>query len=415
MNNFLLFLKDFFKNKGLMVFSSMLIEKLVGLINVIFVVRMISEKDYGTITLIASLFGVLITMNGFGTIQGLLRYGSLEKEAKDKTILANFIFKEGLKRHLLLMLLFVFCSIFYELKYENIWIIIVFFLIRMLGVYFYSFILSYYRIQYQNNKFSAISMFINCFGVLISIFLTYYTGTMGYLTSLAITPWLALIFYKKEIYLPMSLPSLDFEIKEFWNYCLNSSFTYLFSETLFVIDVFLIGYFLNEEAVANYKVAIILPMNLMFIPLTFIQTDLPKIISNSTNKSYLKFYIHNYYKIFIPLTIIILTTGYFIKDWILQFVFGNEYQENGWIFFIILFSVCCNMCLRNLYGNLLSAIGYVKQNTIISIVSIILMILLSLVTIPFFGIIGLAISLAITFISMGICSSLIFHRYLIKI
>lgn len=415
MRNLKLFLKDFFQNKGFLVFLSILIEKVVGLLNTIFVVRMISEEDYGLITIIASLFGVFITLNGFGAIQGLLRYGALEKDENNRNQLSNYIFKQGLKRHLLLIVLFFILACFYEFKYYNIWIVVAFFSIRMLGYYLYAFILNYYRVHNLNDKFAKISIFINSLGLLLAIVFTYCFGKYGYLFGLSITPWLALFFYKKTIFSSVLFTLKEFNKKEFWKYSINSSATYFLSELLFMIDVFLIGFLLNEKAVANYKVAIILPMNLMFIPLIFMQTDYPKIVSNSRNIAYLKFYIRNYYKLFIPLSLFIVLIGFMLKDWILPFIFGADYNENGWIFFIILIAVAFNMCFRNLYGNLLSAVGLANKNTRVAFLSLIIMLLLGYVLIQLFGNLGAAIALAVTFMIMGFYSAYIFYQYLHKL
>lgn len=412
MEGLIRFLKDFYQNKGLLVFLSILTEKVVGLINTIFVVRLISPEDYGLITLIASLFGVFITLNGFGTVQGLLRYGALEKELESKQKLAQYIFKEGFKRHLILFILFIFCALFYEFKYFNIWIIIGFFGFRMLGYYFYSFILNYYRILNRNDFFAKISMLINGVGLILALALTYGFGTYGYLIGLAITPWLALFFINRSFVstIPKSIPSLD--IKSFWKFSINSSATYFLSEFLFMIDVFLIGLLLNESAVAQYKVAIILPMNLMFIPMIFMQTDYPKLVENARDKAYLQFYIRNYYKLFIPLVTMMLIVGFLLKDWIIPFVFGPEYQQQGWIFYVILIAIAFNMCFRNLYGNLLSAVGLAHKNSRVAALSIGVMSVLGWVLITQFGIIGAALALSLTFISMGFYSASLFYRYL---
>lgn len=412
MNALLLFLKDFFKNKGLMVFLSVVIEKLIGFINVVFVVHLISEKDYGSVTLIASVFGVMITMNGLGTIQGLMRFGALAQQKEKKQNLISYIFKEGIKKQIGLVLLFVLISMFYELKYSDIWIVVLAFAVRMLGYYFYSFILAYYRVYFKNEKFSITSIFTNVVGLVLSFLLTYFYGKNGYLLSLSIFPWFSLFFFRKDIMLYFFKEVKELNKKEFWSYSFNSSINYFFSELMFLVDIFLIGVFLDETAVANYKVAIILPMNLMFLPMIFIQTDFPKLVANSKNKQYLTFYIRNYYKLFIPLCFLLVVVGFFVKDWILPFVFGQKYEGNGWIFFIVLISVACNMCFRNLYGNLLSAVGWAKQNSIISIASLLLLSLLGLILIRFYGIIGIAGSLAFTFISMGIGSGIIFKKYL---
>ncbi len=415
MESLLRFLKEFYHNKGLLVFLSILTEKLFGLINTIFVVRLISQDDYGLITLIASLFGVFITLNGFGSVQGLLRYGTLQKESEAKHQLAQYIFISGLKRHFILLIVFIIVALFYEIKYINIWIIVAFFAVRMLGYYVYTFVLNYYRVLNRNDYFAKISMLINALGLFLAVILTYGFGTYGYLFGLAFTPWLALFFTRKSFLrnIPRTIPSLD--NKAFWKFSINSSVTYFLSEFLFMIDVFLIGLLINESAVAQYKIAIILPMNLMFIPMIFMQTDYPKIVENSTNKSYLKYYVKNYYKLFVPLVSLILVVGFLLKDWILPFIFGSEYNMQGWIFFVILVAVAFNMCFRNLYGNLLSAVGLANKNTKVAGLSIALMLGLAYILIQYYGILGAALALAFTFISMGFYSAYFFYAYLKKI
>ena len=415
MKDLVQFINQFLHNKGLFVFLSILVEKIVGLVNTIFVVRLISQEDYGLITLIAALFGVFITLNGLGTIQGLLRFGSLEKEISSKKKLAQYIFKIGFIRHLYLLLVFVLAAFFYELKYESIWIIIGFFAFRMLGYYLYSFILNYYRVLNRNDFFAKISMIINTLGLIIVITLTCIYGSIGYLLGLALTPWLGILFIPKSFFkqIPKSIDSLD--LKTFWKFSFNSSATYFLSELLFMIDVFLIGLLLNEAAVAQYKVAIILPMNLMFIPMIFMQTDYPKLVENAKNRHYLQFYIRNYYKLFIPLVAAMLIIGYLLKDWIISFVFGSEYVQQGWIFYIILVAIAFNMCFRNLYGNLLSAVGLAHLNSRVAAISLLIMSILGYYFITTYEIVGAAIALAVTFMTMGIYSAVMFYNYLIKL
>lgn len=407
-----LFIKDFLQNRGLLVFLSLLIEKMVGLVNTIFVVRMISASDYGIITLIATAFAVAITLVGLGATQGLLRYGTLEENPVQRRQLLNYIFHEGLKRHLLLIALFIGITLIYEVKYDTIWIVIAAFAIRMLGYYFYLFISSSYRIEHDNKKFAQISIVVNLVGLLFAVLFTYFLGKYGYLLALALGPWVAFIFYKKGSFDRLKEEITCIDIKSFWNYSFNSSVTYFFSELLFMVDVFLIGILMNENAVANYKLAIILPMNLLFIPSIFMQTDYPKLVTNSTNKSFLNYYISNYYKIFIPLCTLMLIVGFILKDWVVPFVFGKSYEDNGWIFFSILIGTAFNMCFRNLYGNLLAAVGLANKNSRVSIFAVILMLILSLVFIPLYGILGAAMALTITFVALGILSAYYFRQYL---
>ena len=412
MNNIIQFIKNFNANKGGYVFLSFVIEKLIGLVNTIYLVRLIAKDDFGQITLISSLFAVIITLSGFGSVQGLLRYGSMANSEKDKDNLSQYIFRNGFKKHLILSLVFLLIAITYELKFIGIWPIVLWFTLRFIGFYIYSFIVNYYRIHLDNKKYASITIFVNCVGSILTFVLTWQFNTIGYLFGLAITPWLSLIFIKAILLknIPVKLDFID--LNEFWKYSFQSAINYGLAEVLLMLDVLLIGLFLSETDVANYKIAIILPMNLVFLATVFIQTDFPKIVSHSTDKKYLNQYIKSYHQIFIPLGIIILLIGYFIKDWIVTFVFGREYNEVGYLFFVILIAVVSNMCLRNLYSNLLSAVGLAKDNTKIAIISIFCMLGLSLLFIPTYGIFGAACALSLTFILTGILSRILFSRYL---
>ncbi len=184
---------------------------------------------------------------------------------------------------------------------------------------------------------------------------------------------------------------------------------------LFSVDFFFIGTMLTANDVAAYKVAVVLPMNLIFLPQIFLQTDIPKLAQNYQNKNYLLFYLKNYYKIFIPLGVSILLIGFALKDWVVPFIFGNEYAGNGNVFFVILATVIGNMWLRNIYGNLLNAIGKSQWNTYIGAVAIIIIALLAYLLIPHFGILGAAMGMAVALTFTGFSALLVFFNYTQKL
>ena len=79
------FIREFIRNKGLMVFLSILVSRLSMLgINII-AARMITKDEFGLISLVFSVFAIFAPLTGLGSYQGLLRYGVLEtsQDAKD--------------------------------------------------------------------------------------------------------------------------------------------------------------------------------------------------------------------------------------------------------------------------------------------------------------------------------------------
>ena len=76
-------------------------------------------------------------------------------------------------------------------------------------------------------------------------------------------------------------------------------------------------------------------------------------------------YISNYYKIFIPVCLLIFSVSWFFGEEILALFFGSNYKNNATIFIILIGAFCLNILFRNLYGNLLSAVGKIRINTVI--------------------------------------------------
>ena len=71
-----------------------------------------------------------------------------------------------------------------------------------------------------------------------------------------------------------------------------------------------------------------------------------------------------------------------------------------------------NMLLRNLYGNLLSAVGKMKVNTLVSFLTLLLLVLFSAFLVTKFGVIGMAMSLSLSMTLGGLLLMYSFLLYL---
>ncbi|RLZ08296.1 oligosaccharide flippase family protein [Faecalibacter macacae] len=412
MNSFVNFLKDFFKNRGLIVFSAFIIEKLVMLINTIFIVKMISQEEFGRVTLIASVLAFFVPLSGFGTFSMLMKFGSEQKSEEDKLRLSQEIFRKGLRNQFILALGFILISSIYTLKFEHLTWIIAMYAVRLIGVFLQAHLTITHRINGKNEKFATINIIVNIVGLIGTFILTYFFGVIGYVISLAIAPFISLFFYNKSIVEKSIQTIQNLDWKKMWRYGWMESIAYFSSELLFSIDIAMIALFMTDKDISLYKVAIILPLNLIFIPSMLFQTDMPRIIQNSKNKAFLKQYILNYYRLFIPLSIVIITGSYFLKDWLIKLFFNETYLQGSKVFFISTLAVVATMLTRVVFINLNSAIGQANWNVRISIISIIFLIIFDLIFIPKYGIEGAAIGMMLTFTLIGIYSAYLFLNYL---
>lgn len=411
MKDLILFFKQFFQNKGLLIFSSIFISKFVMLVYTIFIVKMISESEFGKITLIAAVFGFFVPLNGFGSTQILMKFGSQSSDSITKENLGQYLFRKGLMNQLLLCVLFFAACQFYSLKFENLFYIISLFTIRLLGFYFLGHIQADYRIKGNNKKFAEINIVTNLIMLGVTLVLTLAFGAMGYVIALALGPYLSLFYFKKSHFTYNTSVLNNFNIKSLWAYGRMESVAYFLSELMFSLDVILIALFLADEEIAIYKVAMILPMNLMILPVIFFQTDFPKIAKNATDKVFLKFYILNYYRIFIPFGIIAVLISYFFCSEILTLFFKKGYIEGSSVFFIATVGVILAMLSRILFINLTSAVGKSKWNVWVSVFSLFCLIVLNLILIPRYQMNGAALSMMITMIASGIFSMILFMKY----
>ncbi|HAP95312.1 oligosaccharide flippase family protein [Epilithonimonas hominis] len=406
------FLSRFFSNKGHHVFFSFLIAKICGFLGSLVIIRLLPENEYGILSIVMSVCAIFLPFSGFGSNQILLRYGSIS-EKENKQNLSSYLFFKGIFNEIILIVIFVGISLFYAPKYENIIIIFLFFGIRLMGFYLSNHIQTYYRISGKNDIFAKVSNAITIGGFILLLVLTYLFKFYGYLLAIALIPYLSLFWLKKEMF---SAKRIVYDNKkEIWRFGIFTAATSVISETLFSLDVMLLGFLMNENAVANYKVAILLPSNITVLAISFMQSDYPLLSKNYQNKNFLKSYIKNYYKIFIPICILILGFFYFFKDLLLKVFFGTNYSDNSNLMMILLLGFTFGMLSRNLFGNLLPAIGKIEVNTWVSILSLIILCVTAYFLVNTFGILGMGISLSLVLIWEGLAYLTFFGNYLKKL
>lgn len=412
MNGLKEFLNNFLKNKGHHVFLSFLIAKICGFLGSIVIIRLLPENEYGVLSIVMSVYAIFLPFSGLGSNQILLRYGSIS-ENENKQRLSSYLFFKGLFYEILLVFVFLGFSFFYNDKYENIFIIFLFCGIRLMGFYLTNHIQTYYRINGKNNIFANVNNAINIGGFIILLLLTYFFKFYGYIFAMATIPYLSLFWLKKEMFSTKNNQPAD--KKEMWRFGIFTAATSVISETLFSLDVLLLGFLMNENAVANYKVAILLPSNIPFLAISFMQSDYPLLSKNYQNKNFLTNYIKNYYKIFIPICLFILIFFYCFKSFLLKFFFGENYMDNSNLMMILLFGFTFGMLSRNLFGNLLPAVGKIEINTWISLISLFFLCITSYFLVTSFGLLGMGMALAIMLIWEGSAYMFFFRNYLKKL
>lgn len=410
MNSLLQFFRSFLQNKGQYVFLSLLIGKICAFVTSLIIVRLLSSEEFGRVSVVSSIFAVFVSVSGFGSYQSLLRFGSVAETETAKKALSGQLFRQGFAYQIVLTLLFLFISLFFIKKFDDILQIFIFFSVRLLGTYFQTHIQTYLRITGNNLAFSRCTNFVNIAGLLLIALGADFFGLYGYLAALAISPFFSLLWFKSETI--AQFRQEVFNSKDLWSFAFHTAFTSLVTEALLAADVVILGFLTSENIVADYKVALMIPVNFTFMAAVFLQTDFPKLAKNFKDRIFLRDYIINYYKIFIPVSILVFTFVMLFGKDILTLFFTEKYAESSFIFILFTATFLLNIMLRNLYGNLFSAVGKMRINTLVSVWSLVFLIGFGFLLVPYYGAKGMAIALSLTMVFSGLLLIFYFYRYL---
>ena len=185
------------------------------------------------------------------------------------------------------------------------------------------------------------------------------------------------------------------------------------TQLLFVIDILLIGYLLEDtEMITNYRYISLIPFSLLFLPRVFIATDFVAFTEKIYDKNYIVDYMKSYMLFFLIISCVLLLFSFLFAEQILAILDRNFIQFVD-TFLILMFGIVGIYIFRGLFGNLLSSIGKAHINYYIASFALIINIITNYYLIPKYGIKGAAITSAILMWFTGIIS-LIWFWYLYR-
>ena len=391
------FIQDFIAKKGIWVGSSLLISRLSAFLLNVFVARILSKDDFGSVTFGLNFLTIFLAFSGFGASQGVLKFGSVVKNKESKQNLYSYAFSYGLIYNCFLTLIMLGAALLLYWNEVSKIELIALFSIRFLGMYLVEQKKAEYRANHNNEAFAKLDIFLSVSALILGVVMTHFLGIKGFVASLCIAPFF-LFFY--DFKLNFSLKKFQFEdftTKEFWRFSWTTALTTQIGELVFILDIFFIGLLMSDHDVANYKISSMIPMNLLVLGFIFMQTEYPKLCQHHKDRKYQYHFIFNYWKLFAILSVLILGIGFFLENEILS-IFGSQYT-NTEIYRILLIGAVASLLFRVLFVYMLASIGKPIWNLMISVFMLLLTSVSLYVIIPEYGLIG------VSYITLG-CLSL---------
>ena len=401
-------------------FFATIISRLLSLLASWIALQFIDNTALGVVLFSYNIILFLLPISGLGLPQSLIRFSALNKNKEDRNTIFLYVLKYGFLSSLAMILLIIISSFFIPFQFEKAqsYMIILSFLI--IPSFLLEIVRAQLRLNHDNKNFAYSEFLYSIIFVLLIICLTFYFKETGYIISLLLAPILALLFFIKKLKITIKkikiLPELNFL---FWKYGFFASLSNVVTQLLFVVDILLIGYLINDaEMVTNYRYVSLIPFSLLFLPRVFINTDFVTFTEKIYDKIYIKEYIKSYMLLFLFISVLLIITSYFFGSFILKLLDENFviYYDS---FFIMMIGISGIFIFRGLFGNLLSSIGKANINYYIAIIALILNVISNYYLIPELGIKGAAITSAILMWFTGIlsfvCFKILYKKALLKI
>lgn len=407
------FILDFVKRGGFSVLFSTVLIKLSAIVLSIVVVKLLSKEDYGILSYILSIYAIVIVVAGFGGNYALLRFGSITESLIIRKTYYDYTQYNGLKYTLLVALLVVLYSFFIPQGMKSAQPIIILMSIGLFTFYALETMRSYFRIINLNRLYSKINVYNSLILVVSTVILTYLLQVYGYIIAIIITPLITFILFRSKI--PRIDCKYDIQIskKEYWGYGIHTSISAIANQIIFSIAPLLLA-ILNEpqSAIANFRVATIIPLNLLTLPGILMISDFNFLSRNYKNVKSLKKYYISYLKVVIPISLVVFLLLSIYADTVIELLFGKQYLNCKHTYQIFMIATFITYIFRNPLGNILLAVGKAKWNGYNTYVFCGLYILFSLVFYQYWGIWAIVYGLCGTFILSGFVSLALFIFYI---
>lgn len=392
--------------------------KFVAFFGSIVVVRLLSKFDYGLLSYVENIYSYAFVFAGAGLSNGILRYLVITPTDEGKKSVFRYIIKRSfvINIGIALGLCLTACLLKMPDNYAS-----AVFLIPVVAVLLpfqdlLNDVLYTVRAFFKNKLYAYLAFGSSALLIVGRIVGAMIDGTSGVLWSRVIINAIFAGFFLFYVYRKFFPACVSNELERETRKSINSySFQYMITNGFWAIfmlnDTFLLGILLNDPtALADYKVASVLPGNISIFATAIGVFVSPYFIKNEKNMSWVR---SNYKKVFMLSCVVVgavAITVAFLSYPLIRFMYGEQYLNTVELMRILLIAAFLNSGLRYTTANILASMGQIRYNMIVSGLGIIVQILLDIILIPRLGVMAVAISNCIVYLMMAVILFVVFYK-----
>lgn len=407
------------KNTGFFhIMGSNTLNKVISSLSGVILVRVISKPEYGVYTYADNILNFFLLFTGLGMVSGILQICSeYADDSRKSLVVYKYGGKVAIGFNVLMGVVIFSFSFFVTLPMAGANRLLM--LSALIPCVQISAELKkiYLRYTLQNQLFSYINVveaFLLFVFSLAGAFMFRAQGLVlgRFLSYLGIAVILVLLFR-----VPLAAGKTDIQTRDrsvLYRISLISMCNNGMSQLLYLLDVFCIGLILtNDEVIASYKVATVIPIALDFIPQAVVIYIYPYFAMHRTDRMWVRKNFIRTLQLLGLLNMAIALVMLFFAPLIITLIFGAQYLDAVIPFRILAVEYFFKGTFRTISGNLLTTQRRLKFNFANCAVSGVINIVGNVVLISMMGSVGAAISTLITAFVSGAAST-VYMFYILR-
>ena len=389
------------------VFGTTAINKIIGFLSGIILVRLISKSEYGIFSYANNLLNFFMIACGLGAASGVLQMCSERREEETKKQLYAYASSSSFFINCILSVIILAVAFFVPLKIEGANFCLAIMAFLPIFSYTYEMQVFYLRTQRRNKEYSYSNTFSTFTIFVLSCILSYFFKIKGLVIAKYVSFAISILFVFlcfKVNYPIIKKAKLSKEIKkQFWGISAISMLNNGMSSLMYLLDVFVLGIVIPDSTVvASYKLATNIPTALAFIPAALVTYIYPYFALHREDKAWVR---KKYMLAVTALAVFcsLIAIGMFIfAPFIIRILFGAEYLDAVPCFRVLSISFAISAVFRTLPGNVLVTQRKLKFNLFTAILSSAINTILNVIFITRWQSIGAAYATLATIIITGV-------------
>lgn len=393
--------------------------KVIGFISSICIVRLISKEDYGYLTYTDNLYSYVAIFTGLGMASGILVRCSKDNYENKNWSYFRFAVKYGAIFQVVISLFVLIYFFVFNNKFPKASMFVIMLFLYQPLAYILQCVANFVRSYQANKLYSGAALLQSVVLFVCSIVFTLIFGKIGIVIGryMGIAAFILLVisFIKnKRREINVELDKDD--IKGFMKVSVSLLIASFFSEIMYSNELFLVGYVKgNEDIIAEYKIATLIPSQIMFVTQSLLVYFIPKFVELKREKERLWKYSIKTAVANGAIVSFICIMFIIINPYVIMILYGKQYMDvvtlsnNFWIAYSL------NALLRMIPLNVLATTGYEKYNAYFSVIGAAVHFIITMLVLKYIDINYLPVAVGMVYLLIGTASWICLKRAVGKI